>query len=146
MNPNAAPSQFGGGAPAGTNAADALNIPSILLMVCGGLGILFGLLGMIGGGGASALGPLANDPKFAQLMAMQTGPLHYVTGLLGIGISGLTIFGALKMRGLESYGLAMASAIAALIPCGGCCCIPLPLGIWALVLLIKPEIKSQFRG
>jgi hypothetical protein len=134
-----------GAAPAGTNAKDALNVPSILIMVCGGLGVLGALMGMVGGG-AGSLGPLANNPQFARVMAMQTGPMHYVTALLGLAISGFLIFGAMKMRNLESHGLAIGAAIVAMIPCGGCCCLGLPVGIWALVTLMKPEIKSQFRG
>ena len=141
MNPN----PMMEGAPAGSNARDALNVPSILIMVCGGLGAVSGLLGMVGGGAMRNI-PIA-DPKVAQLMAsMQGGAMHYVSSLLGIAVSGFLIFGAMKMRSLESYGLAMGAAIVAMIPCGGCCCIGLPVGIWALITLMKPEIKSQFRG
>ena len=140
MNPN--PTD---GAPAGSNAKDALNVPSILIMVCGGLGLVGGLLGLVGGG-ARSLGPLANNPQMQQYMAMQAGPMHYVTALLGLALSGFLIFGAMKMRILESHGLAMGAAIVAMIPCGGCCCIGLPVGIWALITLMKPEIKSQFQG
>lgn len=134
-----------GGAPAGTNAKDALNLPSVFLMVFGGLGILFSLFGLAGGG-ARSLGPLANDPRFAQLLAMQGGPMRFVMPALGVALSAFIIFGAMKMRNLQSHGIAMAAAIVAMIPCGGCCCLPLPLGIWALVTLMKPEIKSQFQG
>jgi hypothetical protein len=141
VNPNPA-----GGAPAGSNARDALNVPSILIMVCGGLGLVGGLLGLVSGGATRNLGPLANNPQMQQYMAMQSGPMHYVTGLLGLAMSGFLIFGALKMRNLESHGLAMGAAIVAMIPCGGCCCIGLPVGIWALITLMKPEIKSQFAG
>jgi hypothetical protein len=39
----------------------------------------------------------------------------------------------------------LAAAIVALIPCfSPCCLIGLPIGIWALVVLSKPEVKSQF--
>ena len=141
MNPNPI-----GGAPAGSNARDALNVPSILIMVCGGLGIVMGLFGLVSSGANPAMAQMARDPKFAQLMALQTGPMHYVTALLGFAVSGFLIFGGMKMRNLQGYGLAMGAAIAAMIPCGGCCCIGLPVGIWALITLMKPEIKSQFQG
>jgi hypothetical protein len=32
-----------------------------------------------------------------------------------------------------------------MLPCGSCCCIiTMPIGIWALVTLMKPEIKNAF--
>ena len=143
MNPNPA---FGG-APAGSNARDALNVPAILLLVSGGLGVLLGLAGMVGGGANRALmGQLANDPKFAQLASLSSGPANIVSNLVWIALSGFVIFGALKMRNLEGHGLALGAAIVSIIPCSGCCCLGIPVGIWALVLLLKPEIKSQFQG
>jgi hypothetical protein len=49
------------------------------------------------------------------------------------------------MRKLDSYGLAMTASIVALIPCiSPCCVVGLPIGIWALVILSKPEVKSAF--
>jgi hypothetical protein len=49
------------------------------------------------------------------------------------------------MQQLTSHGLAMAAAIIAMIPCfSPCCVLGLPFGIWALVVLSKPEVKSQF--
>jgi hypothetical protein len=39
----------------------------------------------------------------------------------------------------------MTAAILAMIPClSSCCIVGLPLGIWALVVLSKPEVKSEF--
>ena len=46
---------------------------------------------------------------------------------------------------LRSRGLAMTAAILAMIPCfSPCCLLGLPFGIWALVVLSKPEVQSQF--
>jgi len=53
--------------------------------------------------------------------------------------------GGLKMKKLENYGSVMTACILALLPCGNCCCIGLPLGIWALVVLNRPEVKDAFR-
>ena len=141
MNPNPA---FGE-APAGSNAKDALNVPSILLLVSGGLGVLLRLAGMVGGSNPM-MAKLASDPKFAQYAAMSSGPANIIGNLVGIALSGFVIFGALKMRNLQGHGLALGAAIVSIIPCSGCCCIGLPVGIWALVLLLKPEVKGQFQG
>jgi hypothetical protein len=50
----------------------------------------------------------------------------------------------MKMKKLERYGLAMTASILAMLPCSLCCVLGLPIGIWALVVLMKPEVKSAF--
>ncbi len=64
-----------------------------------------------------------------------------VGSLIGIVIA----LGAVKMKNLQSYGLAMTASILAMIPCvSPCCLLGLPFGIWALVVLGRPEVKSAF--
>jgi hypothetical protein len=71
-----------------------------------------------------------------------TLPSYIIGALLAL----VRLIGSLKMLKLRSYGFAMATAILTLIPCAACCC-PLNLGagIWALVVLASPEVKSAFR-
>lgn len=67
------------------------------------------------------------------------------TGVVVTGtISGLVLIGAIHMYRLRGYGLAMAAAIISLLPCTGCCILTLPIGIWALVVLNDPIVKSSF--
>ena len=65
-----------------------------------------------------------------------------------IGIAnGVVLYGAIQMRKLENLSLARMSAIISVIPCcGPCYLIGIPFGIWALVVLGKPEVKSAFRS
>jgi predicted Zn finger-like uncharacterized protein len=65
--------------------------------------------------------------------------------LFGMLWGGLIIAGASKMKKLESFGLAMTASIVAMLPCNGCCLLGLPFGIWALVVLNRPEVKDAFR-
>ena len=141
MNPN--PPAGGPPGPSGTTAKDALNIPSILLMVGGALGALNSVYSLISGGANPAAAQFANNPQVAQAMAtaQKAGP---VGAILGILTSAFVIFGALKMRSAQSFGLAMAAAIVAMLPCSCTCCIGIPVGIWALVVMNKPEVKSSF--
>jgi hypothetical protein len=77
---------------------------------------------------------------------MMTGTMGVVNVIVGLVCSILVILGAIRMKNLQSYGLAMTSAILALIPCTSPCCIlGVPFGIWALVVLSKPEVKAAFR-
>jgi hypothetical protein len=143
VNPNPA---FGG-APAGSNAKDALNVPSILLLVSGGLGVLTRLGGLVSSAAPNPmLDQLRNDPKMAQFASLMSGPANIISNLFMIALSAFVIFGALKMRNLQSHGLALGAAIVSILPCSGCCCLGMPVGIWALIMLLKPEVKSQFQG
>jgi hypothetical protein len=72
------------------------------------------------------------------------GPLAGAVNLLIAALNGFVLFGAIKMLRLQSHGLAMAASIVAMLPCQCCCLLGLPFGIWALVVLNKPEVKSQF--
>lgn len=140
-------------APAGGgNARDAVSTPAILLMVVGGLTVLAALVGVVQhlvGSNQEAMAQLLNNPQIPEatrnaLAGMMKGGIF--TSILELIFGGVTFFGGLKMKNLESYGLAMAGSIVALIPCiGSCCCLGIPVGIWALIVLNKPEVKSAFR-
>ena len=75
---------------------------------------------------------------------MLFGPVGVALGIIGILVNLVILLGAVKMKKLESYGLAMAASIIAMIPCQPCCLLGLPFGIWAVVVLSKPEVKSAF--
>jgi len=137
-------------------AASKVNAPAIALMVVGGLGILWHLffLGIrILGTGASFLSVpgMGQDDTAARVVSVMGGGIGIVLSVLGLGISGFVIWGAMKMRALTGYGIALASAILAMIPgftCY-CCCLGLPglpFGIWALVVLLDNNVKQSFTG
>ncbi len=78
-------------------------------------------------------------PNFAMGSA-----IFIVVGVLGILRGGLLIVGAVKMKNLDSYGLALTAAILAVIPCFGCWPIEAPFGVWALVVLNDPFVRAHF--
>jgi hypothetical protein len=58
---------------------------------------------------------------------------------------GLVIAGGISLIKRQVYPLAMTGAIVGMVPCTNCCCLfSLPIGIWALVVLSKPEVKDAF--
>jgi hypothetical protein len=74
------------------------------------------------------------------------GGASVIQGLLHLAVAGFIIYGALQMKKLVNHRLAMATAIVALVPClSPCCLLGMPFGIWALVVLNKPEVKSTFQ-
>jgi hypothetical protein len=142
------------GPAAGPDVREQVSLPAILLMVTGGIGIALALLGMVQGltGANSAqLEQLMSNPDippWLKSMASTTSSpvASILSNLFSMAINGLVIFGGLKMKNLESRGLAMAASIIALIPCFACYCLGIPVGIWSLVVLSKPEVKAAFRA
>jgi len=123
--------------------------PAICLMVTAGLGLVFGLVGLIINlslMGRSQFMP-GIDPEIARLIQMVSyGPVGITIKVIGLAISALILFGAIGMQKLTGHGLALTAAIVAMIPCfSPCCVLGLPFGIWALVVLNRPEVKSQFK-
>jgi hypothetical protein len=75
-------------------------------------------------------------------------PIPALVGqLVGCALSLLVIVGAIRMKRLESYGFAMASAIIAMIPCmSPCCVLGFPFGLWAIIVMQDGHVRSAFRG
>lgn len=123
---------------------DVVKGPAIGLMVTGGIGGLLSLWGMV----ASFLGMAAVPGMGEMYGGMDDGmftAINVVSNLVGLAVCGLIFYGGMQMRELRSYGLAMTSSILAVIPCFGCCLIGIPIGIWAIVVLMKPEVKEAFQ-
>jgi GYF domain 2 len=127
-------------------ASDQVNGPAIGLIVLGALNIVLalarGVMTMLGIG-MNTLQSSNNADADKVLALISTFGLGFaIVGVLG-GI--FILFGGIKMRRLESYGLCMAASIIAMIPClSACCPVGLAIGIWSLVILSKPEVKSAF--
>ena len=69
--------------------------------------------------------------------------MYFVFGLL---TRILQIVGAISLFRVRGYSLAMTAAICAVLPCDLYCCLgSLPFGIWALIVLNKPEVKAAFQ-
>ncbi|HEY3969571.1 MAG TPA: protein kinase [Planctomycetaceae bacterium] len=66
----------------------------------------------------------------------------FAMALLMIGI--FTFIGALNLRKLQLYPLALGATIAAMLPCTPGCVVGLPCGIWALVVLGRPDVRAAF--
>lgn len=65
-------------------------------------------------------------------------------GILLLITSVIVAWGALKMRNLESYGLALAACIFAIVT-SPASLLGLVVGLWGLVVLLQPEVRKVFR-
>lgn len=124
--------------------------PAIGLILAGSLNGAISLLTLISG--LMRLSGMAGDETVptdkAERFGYYVGTFgSYSIALLSLVVAPLVIYGAVQMMNGKKYGLAKASAILSIIPLTSCCFIVgIPIGIWALVVLVKPEIKAFFRG
>lgn len=112
-------------------------VPGILVIVTGLLGILV-QLGSIGYA-AFLLVSLGEQ-------AFSTAIPSIVQGLIGLVVGAFIAFGGFKLKNGESYNIAMAACVLAMIPvCSGCCILGLPAGIMGILAMRKDEVKNNFR-
>jgi hypothetical protein len=137
-------------------ALQRVKAPAVALLVTSILNILLGLWSLV----KMVVSPpnlqqldselqQLNNPQFEQFMHklvyMTYGPFGIASNILGLALSVLILIGASKMWSLRSYEFSMTAAILAMIPClTPCCILGLPFGIWAVVALRGPGVKSQF--
>ena len=120
--------------------------PALLLVVVGAVGILLQLgvilFNVLGTGLGASLGQKGPEEVANMLFSGVVGIVFATVGLL-VGI--FIVYGGLQMRSLRSYALSVATAVVAMVPCvSPCCCLGLPVGIWALVVLLKPGVRDAF--
>ena len=82
-----------------------------------------------------------SDPTFDMPDALMSSA-GFVSNLVSIAIGLFVGFGALKLLKQEAWGLSLAAAILMVIPClGPCCPIGIPVGIWAIVILVRNDVR-----
>ncbi|MBI5362622.1 MAG: hypothetical protein HZA53_05550 [Planctomycetes bacterium] len=123
-----------------------LKVPAILLIVFGVCTDLVGLWNIA----SSALGIGYDESQIPPGMEEFMGFMKsfgVVFGVLQLASGAVMLLGGLNMMRGRGYGLAMTAAVLAMIPMLNCCCIlTLPFGLWALIVLLKPEVKAAFHS
>jgi hypothetical protein len=90
--------------------------------------------------------PQLQDSGMQKWLELIYGPLGIGSNIFALVMAAIIFWGAIKMQQLKSYELAFTAAILAMLPCVSACCIlGLPFGIWALVVMRRKEVKSQFK-
>jgi hypothetical protein len=153
---------FGGGGAGGfpssgvgdageARAREMVQGPATAMLVTGILGAIAVVVGIVFGLMGSTMAPPPGEmpPELRQIFDMakqfQSPTMVLVDGVIKLAVAGLVIFGASRMRALKGFPLVVTAAILAIVPCTSpCCCVGIPVGIWVLVVLFKPEVKSAF--
>jgi energy-converting hydrogenase Eha subunit G len=116
--------------------------PSLGLLITGVVG------GAFVGAGLGSVARFANrwaDDMPDWYEEMFEGVFAMGGAFVGLLVAAFIIFAALKMKDLKQWSLAVAASVLAMLPCiSPCCVIGLPIGIWCLVILMRPEVKDAF--
>ena len=119
--------------------------PAIALMTIAGVGLSLSLFNV-----GWALTKHDIDPRGPEFMQqIQQG----ATGPLAASVQGgfallnlIILLGGLQMFRFRTWGLAVAASGLAMINFGSCCClVGVPIGIWSLVILMMPEVRTAFQ-
>lgn len=142
-----APAPMPGALPTGSREAalSAVKGPAIGIIVVASIGIayyIFNSLVVLMGKPQPV--PPNLPPEFQSFFEGMHGPMAAAFSFVFAAIYGFMLFGAIKMLKLQNHTLAIITCIVALLPCGCCCIFALPFGIWGLVMLNKPYVKSEF--
>ena len=123
--------------------------PAIALIITASLGVAYyafsGVFTLVTGGAMfQHQMPPDVPPEMRAFIEGMQGPLAGAVSLAIAALNGFVLFGAIKLLRLHNRTVATVAAVAAMLPCQCCCVFGLPFGIWALTVLNKPEVKSQF--
>jgi len=130
--------------PTPVDPREAVKLPAILLIVAACIGAVFCLLMLLLNILGTGLSAMAGGGEERTLNLM-SGGIGIMVDLIGLAVAGFIIYGAMQMKSLRNHTMAMIAAIVSVIPCiSPCCIVGLPVGIWALIVLNKPEVKAAF--
>ena len=126
-------------------AAELVKLPAIGLIFVGVFDLIVSLVFLLSGDYFEEMARHEfPDQDWSALAG--SGAATVALTVVGLAIAVLVVVGGAQMLKVKSWGLALTAAILTMIPCfGPCCGLFLPLGIWALVVLLKPEVKQALR-
>ncbi len=123
-------------------------IPGLLLAIYGGLGVFYALLSIGINLAGAALGTMGNMMSRSNPLDMLgiggSVALTVAFGAISLLLYGVILYGGLQMRACKNIVFAWIATVMAVIPCGICCLIGTPVGIWCIVTLVDEEVKAAF--
>jgi len=122
-----------------------VQIPAVGMIVAAGIDALFAVvLATLSALDISMIGPWMRQGE--KYTAVAEGGFLIVLCVAGLIIDAVIVIGASKMMKLESYSFAVAAALLSIIPClsSPCIILGMPFGIWALLVLMDPNVKVGF--
>jgi hypothetical protein len=128
--------------------ASGVMAPAICMIVVASLGVLLNFFNCVDAIVHEAPPVNPQDPLFMQQIQINSygavpAIFRAVLGLISAG----TIVGSIQMLRCRQWGLALTAGVLSIVNIGGgCCLLGLPFGIWALVVLARPEVRAEFES
>lgn len=131
--------------PPPVNARQQVEGPAIGLIVTAALGVLLALFSLLSNLVGFGMSGLSEFQEYDRYVGIMSGGVGILLALFGLAVSGFVIWAALEMRKLQNRTLAVVASVLAMVPCiSPCCLLGIPIGIWSLVVLMKPEVQQAF--
>ncbi len=132
-------------APVPAGNPSVITAPAVALMVIGAWKVLSGFMHLLALSGLS--GALKHFFGGLGIFGGAFSAVAIVSTLLFSILPGLLIFfGGHQMLQRRSYAWAVAAGIIAILACSWLSVLSLPIGIWALVVLSRDDVKAAFPG
>jgi hypothetical protein len=129
-------------------ARQLVQAPAIALMVLGGLSLLFNVTTVGYGFVDQYVTPLSPESAAKRENPQPADEASTALGLMAIAgfsiASVAAIWAGYNMMRLRSYGLSLAGSVAIMPGAILCCFAGIPIGLWCVVVLLKPEVKGAF--
>lgn len=119
----------------------AIVLPAIGLLVAGTLGTLVNVMQIVM---ALTMPEMMEGMKVFGLEP-PSPQASMASGAIFALVSLVVLIAGMQMAAMRMYGLALAGSVLALVNVGNCCCLlGLPVGIWSLAILCRPEVRDAF--
>jgi hypothetical protein len=126
-------------------ASDQVSAPSVGILITGILGAALSFIGLIASLFETGIESIKSPELIGEYARIAEGAAGVAFCFVGLLVAGFIIYASLKMKALTQWSLCIAASIIAMIPCiSPCCIVGLPIGIWCLVVLTKPEVRASF--
>lgn len=129
---------------------DKVKGPAIAMIVFGVLAVVLNLLSailnlvMYGGTFISLISSGAGADAWISFLTSAGGQI--LSAVIAFFVAFIVAFAGTRLKSLRSPGIIYAGAIMAAIPCcsSWCCCVGLPIGIWAIITMQDEQVKAAF--
>lgn len=136
-------------------ARGSVKAPAILMIVTAALGLLHAIYSIVMIWQAPVEDIVRQvEKQMGQQFPVQV-PIGFIktamvaTGSMPIVAAVIILFAGQRFLSLRSRGLVMTGGILLLLPCCGItfpvCVLGVPVGIWSLVVLSRPDVRAAFR-
>jgi hypothetical protein len=124
-------------------------LPALLMLIAAGLNLVINLYGLISTvvnpGAVRKMGDQLSQAMGVPPMPVDAAKLNMVAAGLFLVVSLAQLVAAVAMMRRRWYALAMMGAFLSIINCNNICCLlSIPVGIWAFIVLLQPDVKASF--